>query len=528
MVYDIFGQQIADYNGTTLDKENIYRGGQLLAVYETASTCYKTIADFVTAFYQGALNRFPTSTELSQWTLIFSEAQAQGNASLIKAAQDLGTALFTSGEYTTTDPGAYVTDLYEAYLQRSPDSGGYQNWMAAIAGGSTFAQVRTGFAYSMEFQGNVVRLCPGVSSSTSSSARLSYVLNDVQGSSRALMNNSGSGTSTIIARHDYLPFGEEIGAGIGLRTTTQKYSTTDRARQRFGLTERDEATGLDHTWFRKYESSAGRWTSPDPLSGSMGDPQSFNRYSYTTNDPVNLVDPSGLMPCVPGDFSPQCDSSGFGGWGWGDLGNRDRRAGLATILAREEAFDRSLRSQSRYYSRWLEGSPPPWASSFIGSPWFGYDPGEKLNNFTGEQCVTLQKLLQREAQVGTRKAAALSQITYPYPGNDKLLQPFNSSSVPNLRLHGGFTEPNVFDLDWAATLRGMTTDGGELVMPKYAVGKTIWSIAKIITAGETSGNPVPFTDPGERHAVEWAMGGGAFKDLFTEDFMRVECPLLNK
>ncbi len=49
--------------------------------------------------------------------------------------------------------------------------------------------------------------------------------------------------------------------------------------------------GLDHTWWRKYESTAGRWTSPDPLRGNIGDPQSFNRYSYTQNDPVNFVDP---------------------------------------------------------------------------------------------------------------------------------------------------------------------------------------------------------------------------------------------
>ncbi len=74
----------------------------------------------------------------------------------------------------------------------------------------------------------------------------------------------------------------------------------------------------------------------------------------------------------------------------------------------------------------------------------------------------------------------------------------------------------------------VTTNGGELVMPKYAAGKTIWTIAKAIPAGETSGNPIPFTDPGEGHAVEWAMGGGKFKDIFTEDFMRVECPMLYK
>ncbi len=37
-------------------------------------------------------------------------------------------------------------------------------------------------------------------------------------------------------------------------------------------------------------------TTPDPYRGSirMVDPQSFNRYSYVGNDPMNFVDPSGL------------------------------------------------------------------------------------------------------------------------------------------------------------------------------------------------------------------------------------------
>jgi RHS repeat-associated protein len=131
------------------------------------------------------------------------------------------------------------------------------------------------------------------------SGGLSYVLTDAQGSTRALMNNSGSGTSVIISRRDYLPFGEEIGAGVGLRTTTQKYSQSDNVRRRFAMTERDDVSGLDHTWFRKVESRAGRWTSPDPYNGSqrIGNPQSMNRYSYVGNDPVNFVDPSGLEQC---------------------------------------------------------------------------------------------------------------------------------------------------------------------------------------------------------------------------------------
>src|SRR5712692_5960747 len=117
------------------------------------------------------------------------------------------------------------------------------------------------------------------------------------------MNNNGAGTSTIIARHDYLPFGEEIGSGTGLRTGTQGYGATDTNRQKYGLTERDDATGLDHTWFRKYDSNSGRWTSPDPSKGSasIADPQSFHRYAYGHNDPVNHVDPSGLDPGMDPD-----------------------------------------------------------------------------------------------------------------------------------------------------------------------------------------------------------------------------------
>ncbi len=40
----------------------------------------------------------------------------------------------------------------------------------------------------------------------------------------------------------------------------------------------------------------GRWMSPDPYLGSMdpSNPQSFNRYSYVGNSPLNFIDPSGL------------------------------------------------------------------------------------------------------------------------------------------------------------------------------------------------------------------------------------------
>ncbi len=121
---------------------------------------------------------------------------------------------------------------------------------------------------------------------------VSYVLQDWQGSVRASVNNNGF----IQARFDFTAFGEEINLNVGLRSIEQGYSGDATTRQGYGLTEKD-SSGLNHTWFRKQEQRAGRWTSPDPYKGSMNlrNPQSFNRYNYVESQPTNFIDPSGLQ-----------------------------------------------------------------------------------------------------------------------------------------------------------------------------------------------------------------------------------------
>jgi RHS repeat-associated protein len=131
-----------------------------------------------------------------------------------------------------------------------------------------------------------------------------YIQQDWQGSVRTVTNANGY----VAARTDHQAFGSDVGYGIGQRSIEQGYNRDPATRQGYGLTERDDASGLDHTWFRKNENAAGRWTSPDPYKGSMnpGDPQSFNRYSYVQNDPANFVDPSGLQMviCMPDRWDP--------------------------------------------------------------------------------------------------------------------------------------------------------------------------------------------------------------------------------
>jgi RHS repeat-associated protein len=60
--------------------------------------------------------------------------------------------------------------------------------------------------------------------------------------------------------------------------------------------ERDAETGLDYFGARYMSAAQGRFTSPDPYmpSADVKDPQSWNRYVYTRNNPLRFVDPNGL------------------------------------------------------------------------------------------------------------------------------------------------------------------------------------------------------------------------------------------
>ena len=77
-------------------------------------------------------------------------------------------------------------------------------------------------------------------------------------------------------------------------------SGTDLDANHYAMLDYDAETATDHAQFRQYGDTPGNWHSPDPYSGSYdsSDPQSFNRYSYALNNPVDLVDPLGLFPLL--------------------------------------------------------------------------------------------------------------------------------------------------------------------------------------------------------------------------------------
>jgi len=133
----------------------------------------------------------------------------------------------------------------------------------------------------------------------------SYLTTDHLGSPRVITDKTGN----VIARRDHMPFGEEIGSGVGGRTESLKYSASglDNIRKRFTGYEKDSETQLDFAEARMYQNQNGRFTSADPLMASANpvNPQTLNRYTYTGNNPVNLVDPSGLCGTTPTAPTPE-------------------------------------------------------------------------------------------------------------------------------------------------------------------------------------------------------------------------------
>ncbi|AGP37744.1 FG-GAP-like repeat-containing protein [Sorangium cellulosum] len=128
-----------------------------------------------------------------------------------------------------------------------------------------------------------------------------YVHADPLGSVGLLTDEAGE----EVERLHYEPFGRRIdadGKAPGVAKSEVKHGFTGH--------RHDDELGLIDMRGRVYDPSLRRFLTPDPL---VTDPlwgQSYNRYSYVMNDPVNLVDPTG--------FYWERVSFDNGGWGYAE------------------------------------------------------------------------------------------------------------------------------------------------------------------------------------------------------------------
>ena len=105
------------------------------------------------------------------------------------------------------------------------------------------------------------------------------IISDQVGSVRLVVRATDG---TVVQEMDYDPFG-------------QVTKDTNPGFQPFGFAGGlyDADTGLVRFGARDYDADTGRWTAKDPILFWGGD---TNLYGYVMMDPVNLLDPSGLVP----------------------------------------------------------------------------------------------------------------------------------------------------------------------------------------------------------------------------------------
>jgi RHS repeat-associated protein len=128
---------------------------------------------------------------------------------------------------------------------------------------------------------------------------------------------------------DYEPFGIEAATASRV---ADGYAGDPTLRQRFTGKERDAETGLDYFGARYMSAAQGRFTSPDPFSilqeassreeldGYLTEPQRWNKYAYSLNNPLAYVDPDGRNPMLMQlmqRLSPYADKAATAVQRWG-------------------------------------------------------------------------------------------------------------------------------------------------------------------------------------------------------------------
>jgi RHS repeat-associated protein len=93
---------------------------------------------------------------------------------------------------------------------------------------------------------------------------------------------STNADGTWAGEHGHFPFGEAW------------YDQGAFTRNAFTNYKRETESFTDYAMFRYYSNRQGRFQMSDPIGADTETPQTWNRYTYSENDPINNIDPLGL------------------------------------------------------------------------------------------------------------------------------------------------------------------------------------------------------------------------------------------
>jgi RHS repeat-associated protein len=135
---------------------------------------------------------------------------------------------------------------------------------------------------------------------TSSSNNLYYFQTDQQGSISSITNASGQ----VAVNESFTAYGARRNPSTWSGAPPSSDLTAIAGITQHGYTFQralGEQMELNDMVGRIQDATVGRFVSADPAVPRSGDPQSWNIYSYTENNPLTYVDPSGFQQCQ--DFS---------------------------------------------------------------------------------------------------------------------------------------------------------------------------------------------------------------------------------
>jgi RHS repeat-associated protein len=196
----------------------------------------------------------------------------------------------TAGGFTWNAAGQVVSTNAGSGAQATYDALGR---MVETVSGSTvnqFIYSPLGTQYAVIQNGTLARgmvPLPGGDTAVYNSGGLNYIRRtDLLGSSRL----ATTWAHAVYSKDAYAPYGEPY----------DETSTPDRSFTGQGE-DLAQNVGLDDFLFRKLDTTAGRWLSPDPSGWNavdLSDPQTLNRYAYVRNSPLTSVDPLGLHEVI--------------------------------------------------------------------------------------------------------------------------------------------------------------------------------------------------------------------------------------
>ncbi len=307
--YSLNGASLLNLSYNYLDAQG-HNNGQIQAITDSRGDPYSTLFTYdpLGRLIQGQTKDL---TSANTWNLLWNY-DIYGNRLSQSAGTPPGT-LTTGAPQLTVDPltnqiqmtgfkydaaGNLINDPSHSYSYNAEGEltgvdatttyayDGHRWRMEKTASGATTLYIYSGSKVVAEYANGAAPTAPskeyvysgGSLLATLSGTSVTYHYPDHL-SNRLETNATGTGTRTF----GHLPFGEIW------------YESGTPDKWKFTGYERDTAeTGLDYAMNRMYSSGFGRFETADLLAGNAGNPQSFNRYSYVSGDPISLIDPSGL------------------------------------------------------------------------------------------------------------------------------------------------------------------------------------------------------------------------------------------